>query len=83
MNLPLGIRYDSNTNMYYGEIKPYAHDKVIRLSNWDIPEEAFEEYKRHKQADILIMTDKFNNVPKKVYDALFRFEVKPYVEDWC
>lgn len=83
MDLPLGVRYDSKTNMYYGEIKPYGHDEVIRLSYWNTPEEAFAEYKRHKQADILIMADKYKNkVPKKVYDALLRFEVKPYVEDW-
>ena len=82
MNLPLGVRYDSNMNMYYGEIKPFGHDEVIRLSYWDTPEEAFEEYKRHKQADILIMADKYKNkVPKKVYDALLRVEVRPYVEN--
>lgn len=83
MDLPLGVRYDSRMKMYYGEIKPYGHDEVIRLSYWETPEEAFEEYKMHKQADILIMADKYKNkVPKKVYDALLRFEVKPYVEDW-
>lgn len=55
----------------------------MRLSYWDTPEEAFEEYKRHKQADILVMADKYKNkVPKKVYDALLRYEVKPYAEDW-
>ena len=81
MNLPLGVRYDSSMNMYYGEIKPCGHDEVIRLSYWNTPEEAFEEYKRHKQADILIMADKYKNkVPKKVYDALLKVEVKPYVE---
>ena len=80
--LPLGVRYDSRTKMYYGVIKPYGHDETIRLSYWKTPEEAFEEYKRHKQADILIMADKYKNkVPKKVYDALLRYEVKPYVED--
>ena len=42
--------------MYYGKIKPYGHDEAIRLSDWDTPEEAFEEYKRHKQADILILS---------------------------
>ncbi len=79
MNLPLGVRYDSRMEMYYGEIKPYGHDEVIRLSYWATPEEAFEEYKKHKQADILIMADKYKNkVPKKVYDALLIFEVKPY-----
>ncbi len=82
MNLPLGVRYDSRMNMYYGEIKPCGHDEVIRLSYWNTPEEAFEEYKRHKQADILIMADKYKNkVPKKVYDALLRVEVQPYIED--
>lgn len=83
MDLPLGVRYDSKMNMYYGEIKPYGHDEVVRLSYWETPEEAFTEYKRHKQADILIMADKYKNkVPKKVYDALLRYEVMPYVEDW-
>ncbi len=48
MDLPLGVRYDSGMEMYYGEIKPYGHDEVIRLSYWRTPEEAFEEYKRHK-----------------------------------
>lgn len=82
MDLPLGVRYDSRIKMYYGEIKPYGHDEVIRLSYWRTPEEAFAEYKRHKQADILIMADKYKNkVPKKVYDALLRFEIKPYIED--
>ena len=83
LDLPLGVRYDSSMKMYYGEIRPCGHDEVIRLSYWGTPEEAFAEYKKHKQADILIMADKYKNkVPKKVYDALLRFEVKPYVEDW-
>ena len=78
-DLPLGVRYDSKMKMYYGEIKPFGHDEVIRLSYWETPEEAFGEYKRHKQADILIMADKYKNkVPRKVYDALLRFEVQPY-----
>ena len=59
MNLPLGVHYDSKMGMYYVEIKPFGYDEVIRLSYWETPEEAFEEYKRHKQADILIMADKY------------------------
>lgn len=79
MNLPLGVRYDSGKNMYYGEIKPFRHDEVVRLRDWNTPEEAFEEYKRHKQADILIMADKYKSkVPKKVYDALLKVEVEMY-----
>ncbi|MDR1772409.1 MAG: hypothetical protein LBS02_17515 [Hungatella sp.] len=65
--------------MYYGEITPYGHDEVIRLSYWDTPDEAFEEYKKMKQADILIMAAKYKNkVPKHIYDALLKVEVKPY-----
>ena len=56
MDLPLGVRFDSSMKMYYGEFKPFGHDEVIRLSYWDTPEQAFEEYKRHKQADILILS---------------------------
>lgn len=82
MDLPLGVRFDSSMKMYYGEFKPFGHDEVIRLSYWDTPEQAFEEYKRHKQADILIMADKYKNkVPKRVYEVLLRVEVKPYVEE--
>ncbi len=56
-----------------------SEDEVIRLSYWNTPKEAFGEYKKHKQADILIMADKYKNeVLKKVYDALLRFEVKLY-----
>lgn len=81
MELPLGVRYDGGMKMYYGEFKPFGHDEVIRLSYWNTPEKAFEEYKRHKQADILIMADKYKNkVTKKVYDALLKVEVKPYIE---
>ena len=81
-DLPLGVRYDSGVKMYYGEIKTFGHDEMIRLSYWNTLEEAFEEYKRHKQADISIMADKYKKkVPKKVYDALLRFEIKAYIEN--
>lgn len=37
--------------------------------------------KRYKQADILIIADKYKNkVLKKEYDALLCYEVMPYVE---
>lgn len=78
-DLPLGVRYSTRIKMYYGEITPYGHDEVIRLSYWDTPEEAFAEYKKIKQADILIMAAKYKNkVPKHIYDALLKVDVKPY-----
>lgn len=79
LNLPLGVRYNEGMGKYYGEIKPWGHDEVVRLSFWDTPEEAFEEYKKFKQADILIIVAKYKNkIPKKVYDALLKVDVKPY-----
>lgn len=78
-DLPLGVRYSTSIKKYYGEITPYGHDEVIRLSYWDTPEEAFAEYKKIKQADILIMAAKYKNkVPKHIYDALLKVDVKPY-----
>ena len=62
-----------------GTIIPEVKSRLF----YNLPRCNKEEYKRHKQADILIMADKYKHkVPKKVYDALLRFEVKPYVEDW-
>lgn len=79
LNLPLGVRYDRAMKMYYGEFRPFGHGEVIRLSYWETPEQAFEEYKMHKQADILIMADKYKSkIPRKVYEALLKVEVKPY-----
>lgn len=78
-DLPLGVRYSTGMKMYYGEITPSGHDEVIRLSYWDTPEEAFAEYKMIKQADILIMAAKYKSkVPKHIYEALLKVEVKPY-----
>ncbi|WP_166433152.1 hypothetical protein [Lacrimispora sphenoides] len=45
----------------------------------DTPEESFEEYKKIKQADVLLMAAKYKNrVPKHIYDPLLKVEVKPY-----
>lgn len=66
-------------NKYYGEIKLCGTNNVIKLSYWDTPEEVFEEYKKIKQADVLLMAAKYKNkVPKYVYDALLKVEVMPY-----
>lgn len=77
--LPLGVYYDKAKEMYYGQIKPCGWNAAKKLSYWKTPEEAFEEYKRFKQADILMMTLKYKDkVPKKVYDALLKVDVQPY-----
>lgn len=80
--LPLGVRYNEKTNMYYGEITPFGHQEAVPLTEWATPEEAFAEYKIIKQADILVMVTKYKNyLPQETYEALIKYEVKPYLED--
>lgn len=77
--LPLGVRYSSRAGKYYGEITFTGAENTVMLSEWDTPEEAFAEYKRMKQADILIVAAKYKEkVPRKVYEALLKVEVEPY-----
>lgn len=77
--LPLGVRQNISMKKYYGEITLCGTNNVIKLSYWDTPEEAFAEYKKIKQADVLLMAAKYKNkVPKHIYDALLKVEVKPY-----
>lgn len=84
--LPYGVRYDASRNKYYGII---CMDKALRdnkdtnkplkLKYRDTPEEAFADYKKHKEAYILMMADKYIDwLPANVYDALIDYEVEPY-----
>lgn len=77
--LPLGVKYNSGTNKYYGEITFTGKDKAIQLSLWDTWEEAFAEYKIMKQADILLVIAQYKeSIPDYIYDAFLKVEVKPY-----
>ena len=77
--LPLGVRYNSKVNKYYGEITFTGTEKSIPLSYYDTPEEAFSEYKLMKQADICRMAAMYKeSIPDYIYNALLKVEVKPY-----
>lgn len=76
--LPLGVRLSEKTKKYYGEIT-FTGDEPLQLSEWDTPEEAFAEYKLMKLSDIYRVAAKYKRkVPKKIYDALLKVDVKPY-----
>jgi hypothetical protein len=65
-------------NKYY-DVTLCGTKDLIKLSYWDTPEKAFEEYKKFKQADVLLMAARYKNkIPKHIYDALLKVEVKPY-----
>lgn len=77
--LPLGIKYNKHTGKYYGVICFASIQKKVQLSEWDTAEEAFEEYKVVKQADILMMAAMYKeSIPNYIYEKLLEVEVKPY-----
>ena len=77
--LPLGVRHNSKTNKYHAEIQFTGAKEQIVLSEWDTAEEAFEEYKMMKKADILMVVAKYKkDIPDYVYDKFLTVEVKPY-----
>ncbi len=72
--LPLGVSYNGKTRKYTSLIQ-----FIGSLSEWDTAEEAFEEYKVLKKADILIVVAKYKeNIPDYIYDRLLTVEVKQY-----
>ena len=51
--------------------------KKLRYRN--TPEEAFADYKKHKEAYIIMMADKYMDyLPVEIYDALIDYEVEPF-----
>lgn len=79
--LPLGVAYDKDREKYFSHIKMNAQlsNEHIVLGYFDNPEDAFEIYKKHKQAYILMMADKYKNyIPKYIYEALLKVEITPY-----
>lgn len=77
--LPLGVRYNGRTGKYSSTITFTGAEKPIILSEWNTAEEAFEEYKTMKQADILMVAAKYKeSIPDYIYDRLLKVEVEPY-----
>lgn len=80
-NLPFGVAYDKYRKKYFSRahMNLQLGGEAIIFGYHDTPEEAFEEYKKHKEAYILVMADRYKNyIPDKIYNALLKFEVKPY-----
>ena len=77
--LPLGVRYNSKTNKYYGEITFFGTESTIQLSEWDTAEEAFAEYRIIKLSDIRTMAAKYKErIPEYIYKQLLKVDVKMY-----
>lgn len=77
--LPLGVRYSGRTGKYTSEIIFTGAEKSIVLSERDTADEAFEEYRIMKQADILRVAAQYKeSIPDYIYDRLLKVKVAPY-----
>ncbi len=78
-SLPLGVKYNSKTKKYHAEIIFTGTEKLVPLSEWDTPEEAFAEYKVMKKADILrVVAGYKESIPDYIYKRFLTVDVKPY-----
>lgn len=76
--LPIGVRFNAKTGKYYAEITFMGETDAIKLSEFNTPEEAFNEYKMMKEADIKCTVARYKNkIPEKVYKKMLTIEVKP------
>ena len=73
---PIGVTYLNKNNKYRARCK-YGKGESIYLGSFDTPEEAFYEYKEFKEKVIKNIAEKYKNkIPKKLYDAMYRYEVE-------
>ena len=76
-DLPLGVYYDKSRGKYYASFKRGMKSKFI--GRFSTLEEAFAAYKLTKEQYIKELAEKYfqeGKITKKVYDALFRYEVE-------
>lgn len=77
--LPYGVRYNGKQDKYYSEITLNGTNERIKLGYHDTPEEAFDEYKRMKEADIYLTAVKYKDkIPDYIYKQLLTVEIQPY-----
>ena len=73
---PIGVHYNKEINKYIAQLKDGNNNNIV-LGNFNTPEEAFYEYKKAKERYIKKIADKYKNeIPKKVYDAMYKYEVE-------
>lgn len=75
--LPFGV--SKCDDGYFGSIRFTSNGNQIRLSTFDTPEEAFQEYKIMKKADVLLMAAKYKDkIPDYIYKKLLELEIEPF-----
>ena len=72
---PLGVHYETAKGKYRAELN--VDGKIVKLGRFDTVEEAFAEYKRHKEALIIVIADRYRGkIPDKVYKAMMNWKIE-------
>lgn len=72
--VPIGVEKIPDTNKYKVSNKAFKINDIF-----DTPEKAWECWREHKEAQKIAIADKYYNqnlIPKKVYDAIMRYEFR-------
>lgn len=77
-SLPIGVTYNKRDNKIQArcDINNGNNSKKF-LGTFDTPEEAFKSYKTFKEKYIKQVAEEYKDkIPKKLYDAMYRYEVE-------
>lgn len=82
--LPTGVTYSKKTGKYQAELNETSKEskqdgetkkKKITLGFFDTAEEAYEEYKIHKKAEIIYIADLYKDkIPDQLYQAMVNWK---------
>ena len=80
-NLPIGVCLTKQSTKFQSKcmVRDYnkKRNKKVYLGLYNTPEEAFEVYKQFKEQYIKQIADEYKDkIPKKLYDAMYRYEVE-------
>ena len=76
---PIGTTYNKRDKKYESCCHMYKNNRYTRhaIGNFDTPTEAFTAYKTFKEQYIKQVANEYKDkIPKKLYDAMYRYEVE-------
>lgn len=72
---PLGVNYEKKKGKYCAELN--TDGRTVKLGHFNTAEEAFMEYKRHKEAVIIVTADRYKGkIPDKAYNAMMNWKIE-------
>lgn len=70
---PVGVSFDKGK--YRAALN--VDGKTVKLGVYNTPKEAFMEYKKHKEALIIVVADRYKGkIPDKVYEAMMSWKIE-------